>query len=57
MKNNSHWLWCFGGGFSSGRKEENETLDSSSGGSFGGRVPAGRRRLKRGLLPRGMCIL
>ncbi len=42
MKNNSHWLWCFGGGFGSGRKEENETLDSSGGGSFGGRVPAGR---------------
>lgn len=41
MKNNSHWLWCFGGGFGSGRKEENETLDSSGGGSFGGRVPAG----------------
>lgn len=41
MKNNSHWVWCFCGGFSSGRKEENETLDSSGGGSFDGRVPAG----------------
>ena len=42
MKNGDHrmkvmrWFWLIG------RNEENETLDGSGGGSFGGRVSAGR---------------
>ena len=42
MKNGDHRMKVMRWFLSIGRNEENETLDGSGGGSFGGRVSAGR---------------
>lgn len=42
MKNGDHWMKVMRWFWLIGRNEENETLDGSGGGSFGGRVSAGR---------------